>query len=451
MDATTVTDDGSVPAATAREVPPPGPRTRLSMLANSLTLIGAKVVTMGLGFLFWVLAARWFPQADVGIAAGVVATMMLCTQLALLGVGSAVITLLREHELAPASLLNTSLTLVAMTSVACAAIVVLLASGLLSELDVVASSLPYALAFGLATLFGTVGILYDQASTALRRGDHVLVRGAVFGVVAVLGVVAVGPHGAGLTGSAALLVPWVIAGLAGCALGRGQLRRALGGYRARLRLDRGLAPRLVSIGLANWALTLAERAPGLVLPVLVAELLSPEANATWYVAWMLAWVVYIVPIQVGITVFAEVASDPARLGRAVRHGVRSSLTVGALGALTSILAAPLVLRILGSEYAAQGVEPLRILVLAFLPLTFVHVYFAVCRGTRRLTEATLAGWALALGSVVAGAVAGPAHGLRGIALAWVAVQCLGGIWAGIRLTRLGSLRIGASAAPATAP
>jgi hypothetical protein len=207
---------GAVPTA-ASPAAAPAPR-RLSMFENSIALIGAKVLTMGLGFVFWVVAARFFAKAEVGVAAAVVATMMLCTQLALLGVGSAVITLLREHAAAPAALLDTSLTFVGVTAFGCAAVVVLL-SGAFGEIDVVGSSAHYALVFTLATVVGTAGILYDQISTALRRGDQVLVRGAVVGLATVLTVVALGP-GLGWTGSEALLVPWVTAGLAGCALGR---------------------------------------------------------------------------------------------------------------------------------------------------------------------------------------------------------------------------------------
>ena len=60
-----------------------GGRT-LPMAQNSVALILAKVATMGLGFLFWLVAARLFAPADVGLASGAVSAMMLITQLALL-------------------------------------------------------------------------------------------------------------------------------------------------------------------------------------------------------------------------------------------------------------------------------------------------------------------------------------------------------------------------------
>ncbi|MCJ7709881.1 MAG: polysaccharide biosynthesis protein, partial [Chloroflexi bacterium] len=68
-----------------------------SVLLSSLALVMAKVATMGFGFLAWVVAARLNPATDVGIAAGAVSAVTLCAQLALVGVGSAVITLLPRH------------------------------------------------------------------------------------------------------------------------------------------------------------------------------------------------------------------------------------------------------------------------------------------------------------------------------------------------------------------
>src|SRR5215218_3893232 len=73
----------------------------LSMLVSSLALIGGKVATMGLGFLFWLLAAQLFVPAEVGLAAGAVSAVMLCTQLALLGVGSSVIVHFPRHGARP--------------------------------------------------------------------------------------------------------------------------------------------------------------------------------------------------------------------------------------------------------------------------------------------------------------------------------------------------------------
>lgn len=356
---------------------------KLSMTGNSLALIASRVVAMGLGFLFWLLAARLFPADQVGLAAAVVSAMMLCTNIALFGLGSAVISRLPHHPDQPAPLLNAALTLVTLASAAAAVLFLVLAAVGLPELGAVAADPLYAVLFVACCVFGTLGLLLEQTSTALRRGDHALARGVASGLITVLGLVATVLI-TDATDSILLLGPWVAASAFVFAFGLVQLYGTVRGYRTRWNTRWPMARELLGSGLPNHALTLAERAPALLLPVIVIELLSPEASATWYAVWMMALVVFIVPTQVGMALFAEVASDAARLRPAVRSAVTAALAVGVPAALAlAVLAHPL-LSLLGSGYADGGATPLRILVIAILPLTVVQAYFAACRGSGRL-------------------------------------------------------------------
>lgn len=407
-------------------------RTPLPAAVNSLALITAKVAAMGLGFLFWLLAARMAPPAVVGVAAAAVSAMMLCTQVAILGFGSAVITHTRGNRERLAVLLNSALVLTVSAGTALSVAFVLLAGALFDDLDVVAGSPTFAALFIAASVFGTLGILLDQSATALRRGDQVLIRNVAFGAGTLLALVAASLSIPRLS-PGAVFAPWALAGAVATGVGLWQLRRVVPGYRPRLSVDRQLSRSLIGAALPNHALTLVDRVPGLLLPILVTELLSPDANATWYVAWMMAWVVSIVPVQVGLTMFSEIAHDPRSQRRVVRQGVRTSLGFGLpLAAGVALLAEPL-LGLLGPHYAATGTTPLRVLVLAWVPLTFVQAYYAAARARRRLREALAVAAVSAIVSVTAAIVAGVDGGLTPMAVAWVGAQVATGLWAGLRL------------------
>jgi O-antigen/teichoic acid export membrane protein len=410
-------------------------RAALPMLANSLALIIGKLATMGLGFLAWLLAARLFSQGEVGLASGAVSAMMLCVQLALFGAGAAVITLFPQHRRHPADLVDTATTLVTIASFAAAGAFLLLASGAFRELSVVASDPAYAVVFIVMCVFGTLGVLFDQLSTTLRRGDQALVRGVVSGVVT-LGMLVVLHDVIGATTALAILGAWAIGNVAPVAIGSFQLRRSLSPYHYRPRIRPHLARQLTLVGLPNWVLTLTERAPGAVLPIIVTEVLSPEANAAWYAAWMMAWVVYVVPIQVGLNLFAEAAHRPQELGRTVRHGIATSLAVGVVVAAGSAVVGPVLLGLLGGGYADEGTTPLRILVIAVVPFTFVQAYFSVCRAQQHLREAILTGAISGLVGVGMAAIAATTSGLTGMAESWLAVQIVTGVWALFRLRML---------------
>lgn len=407
-----------------------GART-LPMAQNSVALILAKVATMGLGFLFWLVAARLFAPADVGLASGAVSAMMLITQLALFGVGSAVISLYPARKDDPSGLLDGALTIVSGAALVGAAIFLVLAATVLQNLQVVAEQPLFAIGFALMCVLGTAGIVLDQTSTVLRRGDQVLVRGVLNGLVSLIGLplVLLLPSG---QQAQAIFDVWVFGAVVMCAWAAVQLRRTVAGYRPRARTA-GMSRELMTVGLPNHLLTLADRAPALLLPVLITELLSPTQNAYWYAVWMMAWVVFIIPVQVGMTLFAEASHGSKPLGVLVRQGVKHALVLGVGAAVVLELAAPLALSVLGHRYADAGTAPLRILLISLVPMTFVQAYYVVGRARRRLTEATIAAAVTGVAGVTAAALAGQAYGLEGVAIAWVVVQLLAGGWAAARL------------------
>lgn len=404
----------------------------LPMFLNSTSLILAKVFSLGLGFLAWLVAARLFDPADVGLAAAVVAAMMLCVQFSLVGVGSSIINLFPAQQHAPARLFDSAFSVVGVAALAAGGVFLVLAATLLDELRVVATDPAFAAVFVLLVVFGALGVLLDQISTVVRRGDEAMSRNILAGLVTLVAVVGVAVDRSG-SASLGILVAWVIGSVAAVALGWRQLAVPPVKYAYRPRLERSLARRLIGLGIPNYLLTIAERAPGPVLAIVVTELLSPEANAHWYAIWMLAWVVFIVPIQVGLSLFAEASHHPESLGRIVRHGIRLSLAIGITGAIGVTICAEVVLHLLGQGYATAGAGPLQILVWAVLPATFIQAYFSTCRAIQRLREAIGTAVASGVVGVTAAAIGGLMAGLTGMAIAWLVSQGLTAVWALWRL------------------
>ncbi|MET1232077.1 MAG: oligosaccharide flippase family protein [Candidatus Limnocylindrales bacterium] len=413
----------------------PEDRAARDVLISSVSLVVGKVAVMGFGFLAWVVAARLYPIESFGLASGAVAAVTLCAQLALLGVGSAIITLLPLHSERSDRLLDVAITVLGITSLVSALAFLVFAGAVLQELRVVAAEPSYAVLFLALAMCGTLGVLFDQASTARRQGTLVMARGVSAGIVTLAAIASIGFIGTGTT-SQAIFAAWVAGGLVTALGGLWTMRRVVPHYRYRPVVDRALSSTVIGVGLPNYALTLAERAPGFVLPVIVVELLSPADNAAWYAAWMMAWVVFIIPIQIGMTSFAEIARAPDRTATIVRDGVRTSLALGAMAAIALAVLADPILSLLGEAYAAAAQTPLRILLIGFLPLTFILAYFSLCRARRRLREAIVLGAAAAAASILVPALVATSTGLVGMAVAWLAVQAVVAVVAFARLRQL---------------
>ncbi len=416
---------------------------QLSMVRSSLGLIAGKAASLGLGFVFWVLAARAFPEDVVGITGAAIAAVMLCVQIAQLGAGSAFVFHYPAHRHRPAALLDAGFVLVTLAALGVGAVFLVVAAVFLAELGTVATQPLYAVLFLAMSVFGTVGVFLDQVSMAQRRGDQALARNVANGLATVAPLALIPLLGTG-GGSPLLFAFWVGGGAAACALGLGQLHRSPMGYRPRLRLEAALTRRLVRTGVPNQALTLAERAPAFLLPILVTELLSPAQNAHWYAAWMAAWAVTVIPISVGTALFSEVVHSPDQLAHHARRALAASLALGVPAALALAVLADPFLSLMGAGYAGAGVTPLRILVLGIVPVSVLHTYYGVCRarpgGLREAIVTAAAGSATAL---VASAAAST-WGLAGMAWAWVAGLAPAGAWAAWRLHRLCTATAGAA-------
>ena len=413
---------------------------RLSVLVSNLALISARVASMGLGFVAWLLAARLFAPADIGLASALVAAMMLCVQVGLVGVGSAVVALLPAHRRLEHHVVDVGATAVLVTGIGVTIGFVTLAMTVLTELSIVAA--PAYLGIFLAmTVLGTLNTYYDYVSLALRRGDQVLVRNLAFGAVTIVVLVISPSLLGGLPGSLLILVAWASAGFVACLVAGVQVTGALG-QRPIPRWDQSLTSQLIRVGLPNWLLTLAERAPALAMPVLVAELLGPVTNAFWYAAWMMGWVILIVPISIGQSVYAEIVREPAMARSSMLHGLRTSLLIGVPAALVLAAVAEIALSLMGNRYATESAPALRVLVAGVVPVSVIQAYYAVSRARGALKEAIAVGALGGAATVAAALAAGLMGGLMTMALAWVALQSIIATWAAIRLWN--SFRIGAA-------
>lgn len=407
--------------------------SRLSMLGNSLALSGARVGTMVLGFLFWLLAARTFPAGEVGLAAAVIAAMMLCVQLAQLGLGPAC--LIEHHRPVAAvdDLVATAsrIALVAGTVVALGSVAVVAAVTSGDEgMGVIAADWPMAGAFVVLTVLSSWNFFLDHAQLALGDAARGLTRNLAASTVTL--VVLVGAAITGFDGALTIVVAWVVGMAVATALGVAALRQRAAGTGGALRWS--TARRLVATGLPNHLLSLTERLPGYVLPIVVVGVLSSASNAVWYTVWMMAWAAYFVPQSVGVALLAEVSLDPTGRSEHVRRALQTASKLGLAVALVLAVVGPGLLLLLGDDYG-DGIVPLWILLLAVLPASFVQVYLAVSRSARRFVEANIAGATLAAVAIGAGWIGADRGELEGLATGWLVAQLLGALWAGTRLAR----------------
>ncbi len=115
-----------------------------------------------------------------------------------------------------------------------------------------------------------------------------------------------------------------------------------------------------------------------------------------------------------------------------------------------LIGAPLLLQILGTEYAAEGTDLLRLLALA-LPFTiFYSMYISVSRVRRTMGRVVVLQVLTAITVVVLAVVLLQPLGVLGVGVAYLGARALGAIIVAYPLTKIILENRRLSAAPATA-
>lgn len=390
------------------------------ILTNAGSIIGTTAVTSGLGFLYWWLAARQFSAATVGFASAAISAMSLLATVGMLGLGTLLIGEIPRQRGKAGSLIATALAAAGLCGFGLGVAFALVAPALSAELQPLANGPSNVLLFALGVSVTALTLVLDQALIGLLRGDLQLWRNGLFAATklgALWLVALLLSEGMGLN----IYATWLIGNqvsllvLLAIAWRRGAFNSA---SKPQWRLLHGLGRAALSHHLLNLALL----APSLILPVMVTIMLSASTNAYFYIAWMVANLVFVIPASLTTVLYAVGAADPAALASKVRLTVRLSLVIGIGANLALLVMGGFILNFFGRSYAEEAEWSLHILGLGVFAITIKDHYVAIYRIHKRVAFATVP---VVIGSIfelVLAGIGAQMAGLPGLAIGWLAAM-----------------------------
>ena len=389
------------------------PHGNRHIVTNAGALFAASMVTAGSGFVYWVLAARLYPEEGVGNGSAAIAAMTLLGTIGMLGLGTVLIAELARQSDEPVGLVTASLISCGLASAILGLAYAVVVPMVSPDLGVSVAGPGRALLFSVGVGLTGATFVLDQALVGVLRAGLQLWRNLAFSVAKLVLLVGVSLVARDQLGTG-IMASWVL----GVAVSVGVLAViivAKGGW-VFARPQWSQLRRLKHTAfLHNW-LNLATQGPRLLMPVLVTALISAEANAAFYAAWMIVGFLALIPTHFSTVLFAVGAGDARLLSQKVRFTMRTSTVVGGAATVACIVLAYPVLRVMGPTYAAEATLALQILALTYFPTIVKTHYIAVVRiRGQMLRGATL----LTAGSVLemaAGAIGAVLGGVTGVAI-----------------------------------
>lgn len=392
---------------------------RVPLYSNALFLMGASVFSSLIGFVFWLVAARFYPDEAVGLASALISAMGLAVSFSKLGLELGLVRFLKRHSEDPKAIINTVFTVGLLASVA-AALIFIAGLDLWSPALLFIRETPlYLFAFVFFCAVSSLNNLSDHSFIASRRSGFVVASGLIFGILKVILAIALATF---LT-SFSIFASWGIGMTAAVIISIFVLLPiAQRGYRFAVTIKKKILGDMLGYSFANYISLLLWGTPALIFPLMVVNLLGAEANAYFYIGWAVSNVIVMIPQSVTTSLLAEGSYDETNLKTHILRSLKIIFLLLVPAVVAVLLLADKLLWLFGTQYSASATELVRIMTLAVLPLAVNILYLNIKRVQKDLKMIVGMPAFIAVISIVLALILLPQIGFNGVGIAWLAAH-----------------------------
>jgi len=164
--------------------------------------------------------------------------------------------------------------------------------------------------------------------------------------------------------------------------------------------------------------------PAFILPLMVVNMLGAEQNAYFYIGWMMATLLFAIPMAVSQSLFAEGSHFEDKLKENVTRSLKFTYLLLVPAVIVLILAGKWLLLAFGQSYSLNALHLLWVLSLSSLPLALTYIYTGILRVTGRIKELMAIWGFVGLSVLLASYLIMPVTGIIGAGCAWLAAQTI---------------------------
>jgi len=396
-------------------------RTPLYLNGYALTLSSS--VTSLLGVLYWSLAAHLYSPQVIGLNSAAISALMFLAGVSELNLMSALIRFIPGAGRNTRRFVRNAYLISLIIALIVSLVFISRLHNWAPALGFLASNPAMITWFILGTMAWCIFVLQDSVLTGLRLATWVPVENAIFALVKIglLVVLAYSlPHlGVFASWTFALIVSLLPTNLY-------IFQRLIPKHmRQKHEMTEPVAAsQVLNYVAADYVGALFWLVSTTLMPVLVTALAGATANAYFFLAWTIAYSLYMVSPNMGSSLIVEASMDQSRLNT---YSYRVFLqTVGLVfpAAILLFLGAPYILRIFGSSYAQHGADLLRLLALSAIPNVVTAIGVSVARVQRRMKIVLAILGSVCILVLSSGYELLRIYGITGVGLAWLISQSL---------------------------
>jgi O-antigen/teichoic acid export membrane protein len=393
---------------------------RTPLYKNAIFLIFNTILIAGAGFLFWFIVANLYTEEEVGQALVLVGVATFLAILSQLGFGTGLIRFLPSTNNDKGKMVNTCLTISTILSL-------LLAIAILATIDIwfpqgrqLMSLRALVPIFILLVPLMVNAPIVDNAFVAGRRALYVLLKNGVYQAARL----ALPLFLITFLGILGILASYLLAQVVALSLSFFiLLPRLYPGFRPGPAIDRAVLNDIFHFSLGNHVAEVLGALPYPVILLIVSRFSGSAEEAAFFgIPWLIASLLFAVPLMSSISLYAEGSHFEDRLYKDLLRTLRFVVPLLVMGILFLWFLGDWILSLFGPRYSEEGFGLLRILALSGAFVAVNGLFISVAR-VKKWVKAIIALMAfVALGTISLSYVLIPIFGLEGAGIAWLAVN-----------------------------
>lgn len=350
-----------------------------AMYRNSLYLILSTGFTAFFGFFFWIIVARLFNVTQVGIATTLISIMNFLLNLCGLGLGTGVIYFLPKLKNKNDNL-NVAMNLTFVISLVISIIFVLLINVFAPKLTFLQSNIIFIISFTIFIISASLNNLVDSIFTAYRSTFYVLLKNIIISVLkCILPIIFLEIGGFGIFSAVGTAI--LISLLVGYYILHSKYN-----YSFKLSFNKEIIRNISKYSFLNYLVVIINMLPSLILPILIINKINAQESAYYYIAFMIANLLYIIPLATSQMLFVEGSYDNKKL---YLNLIKVFKIMGVLlfpSIIILFFLGNYILLAFGKSYSSESLLFLRLLLISSVFLSGNYILSAILKVKNRLFE-----------------------------------------------------------------
>jgi O-antigen/teichoic acid export membrane protein len=318
-----------------------------SLYRNSIYLMLSTAVMALFGFVFWLLSARLFSPAQVGIATTLISVMTLLSNISILGFNVSLIRYLPQ-SMKKNDTINSAILLVVAASIVTSLIFVGFTGIFSPTLQFLQKNALYVLTFTIFVISVSLNTLLESIFVAYRASGNILVKNSILSLSKILFLF---PFF--FIGSYGIFSAFVFAILISMLLGFGILI-AKYSYRPIITLQTTVIREMAVFSGGNYIAGFLHLAPTLLLPIFIINNLNAETAAYYYISSMILGFLTVIPTAASQSLLAEGSHDQSGIARYALKAAKLTLITLIPAVFLTVFFGNVILSAFGNSYAQEA-------------------------------------------------------------------------------------------------